>query len=355
MIDADVQGGVPPFEALVDRLPDHVRDFCGFTGYRGPEDVDHPLGDASPLPAGWPRECAQAIRHDVLDVPGTTAAIVNSGYPAAAVMNPDLSAAFAAAANDWQVAEVLDADDRLFASIVLPNTVDLAVQEIERCAADRRFVQILLPVRSMMPVGKRANHPIFAAAAEHGLAVALVFGGAGPNPPTSVGWPSRYVEEYVAYGISCQSQIMSIIGEGVLGRFPETRVVCAGCGWAWAPSLMWRMDKEWKGLRREIPWVRRPPSEYVREHLRFTLSPVEVPDAATLERTVEQLGSDELLLYSSGYPSPAPEGRSPRALLDALPADRRERIATTNAQHFYGADRLQPAAGAASTYGRSQA
>ena len=49
----------------------------------------------------------------------------------------------------------------------------------------------------------------------------------------------------------------------------------ASPGW---PALLWRLDAYWKALRSEVPWVKRPPSEYVREHVRLASQPIERPD-----------------------------------------------------------------------------
>ena len=77
----------------------------------------------------------------------------------------------------------------------------------------------------------------------------------------------------------------------------------AESGWTWLPSLMWRLDKEWKGLRFEIPWVKTAPSELIRKHMRFTLQPLDSPpEPAQMLNTIQQLGSDDLLLFSSDYP-----------------------------------------------------
>ena len=32
-------------------------------------------------------------------------------------------------------------------------------------------------------------------------------------------------------------------------------------GFAWVPNLMYTMDTHWRNLRREVPWVKRPPSQ----------------------------------------------------------------------------------------------
>jgi predicted TIM-barrel fold metal-dependent hydrolase len=113
-------------------------------------------------------------------------------------------------------------------------------------------------------------------------------------------------------------------------------------GWTWLPSLMWRLDKNWKGLRREIPWTTMPPSEYIRQHVRFTTQPVDAPpNAMHLQQIVGQLGSDELLLYSTDYPhwhADDLDGGFPRD----LSPERTRKILSENARAWY---RL-PAAGA---------
>jgi uncharacterized protein len=48
--------------------------------------------------------------------------------------------------------------------------------------------------------------------------------------------------------------------------------------------------------------------------VRFTLQPVDAPDADKLARTLDHIGSDEVLLFSTDYPHWHFDG------LDALPA-----------------------------------
>jgi predicted TIM-barrel fold metal-dependent hydrolase len=112
-------------------------------------------------------------------------------------------------------------------------------------------------------------------------------------------------------------------------------VVLLESGCTWLPSLMWRFDKEWKGLRREVPWVRRPPSDYIREHVRLTLQPFDAPPQPNhLLRLVDRLGSEEMLLYSSDYPhwhDDTPEPRLPEIPTAGLAA----KIMYENARALY--------------------
>ena len=85
-----------------------------------------------------------------------------------------MAAAFARAVNDWIAKEWLDRDPRLRASIVMPTqNVEYAVDEIERCAKDRRFVQILVLAMQETPLGRRHWWPIYAAAERHGLPIGI--------------------------------------------------------------------------------------------------------------------------------------------------------------------------------------
>ena len=94
-------------------------------------------------------------------------------------------------------------------------------------------------------------------------------------------------------------------------KFPELKVVLIESGFTWLPHFLWRAGKTWRGVRPEVPWIDRPPAEIVRDHVRFTLQPVDAPKAEpeVLARTLEHMGSDDLLLFSTDYPHWQFDGR----------------------------------------------
>jgi predicted TIM-barrel fold metal-dependent hydrolase len=132
-----------------------------------------------------------------------------------------------------------------------------------------------------------------------------------------------------------QTQVLSLIVEGVFDRFPDLRLALVEGGWTWLPSLMWRIDKDWKGLRREVPWNTRVPSAYIRERMRLSLQPLDAPgEPKHLLQIIEQLGSDELLMFSTDYPHwhfASPE----EAIPPGLAPDLRRKILRDNAVSFY--------------------
>ena len=98
------------------------------------------------------------------------------------------------------------------------------------------------------------------------------------------------------------AQLTSLVIEGVPERFPKLKFVFIEGGFGWVPAITWRMDKHWQRFRDEVPHVKRPPSEYVREHFWFTTQPIEEPDNARhLRAVIEWIGIDRLL-FSSDYP-----------------------------------------------------
>jgi predicted TIM-barrel fold metal-dependent hydrolase len=93
------------------------------------------------------------------------------------------------------------------------------------------------------------------------------------------------------------------VSEGVFAKFPALKVVLIESGVTWLPAFLWRFAKFWRGIRTEVPWVDRSPAEIVRDHVRLTLQPLDGPDApAEVERIIEHLRSDDVLLYSSDFP-----------------------------------------------------
>ncbi len=343
LIDCDVHAVVASIATLEPYLDDHWREVIATSQFKGPTDSPYPPTLPTSLRPGLaavdgaaPGTTLASIQRQALDPLDAELAILTCSYGVESVRNPDAAAAIARAINAWQAKQFLDGDPRLRGSIVVPSTQPaMAAEEIARTAADPRFVQVYLPVRSPQPYGNRNWWPLLEAAVEHDLPLALHFGGATGFPPTASGWPTYYIEDYVDMATAFQSQLTSLIAEGAFDRYPTLRVVLVESGFAWLPAWVWRFDKVWRGLRREVPWNTRPPSQVIREQVRVTLQPVDgPPDAAALLTVVDQLGGEELLLFSSDYPhGHVEEG------LDALPAglpdELRRAILSENARAFY--------------------
>jgi uncharacterized protein len=343
IIDCDVHNNVPSMKALHPYLTDRWRDYVIESGVGSLEANYYPAGaplsarPGSRPPSGDPPGSdLDLLRHQLLDPWDVQQAVLNCVYGVQMIRNEDFAAAVARAVNDWQVEEWLEKEPRLRASIVVANeNPKLAAEEIERLGNHPGFVQVLLPVRSEMTLGRRHYWPIYEAAERHGLAIGVFAGGNIGNPITPVGWPSHYIEDYVSLAQAFQTQLVSLVSEGVFAKFPGLRVVLIEGGFTWLPSLMWRFDKNWKGLRREVPWVDRLPSEIIHDHVRLTIQPVdEPPNPEHLLQVIDQLGSEEMLLFSTDYPHWHFDDRE-ETLPVGLPEDLERKIRVENAHAVY--------------------
>ncbi|WP_192385495.1 amidohydrolase family protein, partial [Mesorhizobium silamurunense] len=216
--------------------------------------------------------------------------------------NLDLSNALAVAINDWQIAEFVELEDRLKASVlVVPDDAVSAVAEIEKRALDARFVQVQIPIGTTELLGHRRYRPILEAAARHGFPIGMHVGGrAGAH--TASGWPSYYCESHLDYTLPAQSQVMSLILDGVFDQLPSLKVIIVECGCAWSIGLGHRLDMMWRRMASEVASLKHPPSHYLREHFYFSTQPVEEPDnPEDLNYLFEQIGWNRLL-YASDYP-----------------------------------------------------
>jgi predicted TIM-barrel fold metal-dependent hydrolase len=342
IIDCDLHNLPPSLKALYPYLPDYWVDYCMESAFREPDANDYPAG--SPLtaqpgsrPAGGPPGsdlsllCTQA-----LDAWNAEIGILNCAYRVASVHNQDLAASLATAVNQWQIDEWLSKEPRLRASLVVPSqNPQLAAEEIERFGHHSGFVQVILPVRSEAPYGNRRYDPIYESAVRHKLVVGIHYGGAPGHPSTPSGWAMTYLEEYAGMASVFQSQVISLVIEGAFDRFQALRVALIESGFTWMPSLMWRLDKEWKGLRNNTPWVKQLPSDYIRQHIRLTTQPLDAPpDPKALHQVIEQLQCEEMLMFATDYPH-AHYDRPEEAWPLEVDARLLQKILTENAREFY--------------------
>lgn len=309
-IDCDIHPSVPNTTALIPYLDAYWREMRVLRELARIDSMSYPPN--VPLSArrdwrpkeGLPGTDFDLLREQALDHFGLRYAICNCLCGAQAFYDENMAAAFCRATNDWIRNEWLDHDPRLRASIILPlQNPDLAAEEIERLAGDKRFVQVLLPSRCELPLGRKFYWPIYRAAERYSLPIGIHTGSMFRHAPTQSGFPSTFVEDYVAQTQAFAAQLASFIAEGVFAKFTELRVVLIESGVAWLPAMIWRLAKDWRGIRVEVPWVKSEPGEIIRHHVRLTVQPFDGPaNPGDVERILDHLGSDDLLLFATDYP-----------------------------------------------------
>lgn len=228
------------------------------------------------------------------------------GLEVSTLANPHYAAALARANNDWMVNDWLPLDDRFYGSLIIaPQDPALAAEEIRRIGEHPRMAQVLASHGSIMPYGDPFYHPIYQACEDVGLPFAMHLGGnGGINTMNFAGGNPRYYTEAHALLIQpAQTHLVSLLINGVFDKFPNLKVGVIECGVAWVPSVLWRLDAEWKALRKEVPWVKRLPSETFRERVRFTTQPLETPpNRDHLFATLEAMHGQETLMFASDFP-----------------------------------------------------
>jgi predicted TIM-barrel fold metal-dependent hydrolase len=343
VIDCDIHNDVPGDETLYRYLPDRWRRYHEMIGLRGYYGTSYPRAnrnaarlDAWPPSGLLPGSDLEFMRSQLLDAWDLEYGILNCLRAAGRQQNLEYGAALARALNEWQIEAWLEPEPRLRASIVVPyDDGDLAAEEIDWASQHPGFVQALVTARTSEPLGRRKYWKLYEAAVRNDLPVGIHFGGTGGRPITGAGWPSHYIEDHAGMPQAFQAQVISLVCEGVFERFPDLKIVLIEGGFAWIPPMAWRLDRSWQRLREEVPYLKRPPSEYIAKHFWITTQPMEEPPRARyLDQLLEQLDANDRLLFSTDYPHwdfDAPD----QAISTHLPRDLRRQILAENARILY--------------------
>lgn len=250
----------------------------------------------------------------------------------------DFGAAVLSAMNDVMANEWLPVDSRFRGSInVGPSDPVLAAEEIHRLGDYPGMVQVMMGSGARIPYGQRFYHPIYAAAVEYDLPVAIHPGNEGvgmTGPPNAAGYPSRYIEWHTTLVTSYISHLVSLITEGVFVRFPTLKFVMIEGGVSWVPPILWRLDKNWKALRQTTPWLDRLPSEYATDHIRLTTQPMEEPENSRHRKAMlEMLDVERMIMFSSDFPHW--DGDTVDFAARAFTKDQRSRVLHETARDLY--------------------
>lgn len=341
LIDCDVHPSPKNISVIHEYLPKrwhHNYFFRGRPFYTHPNhvfrlDAVTPEGD---LPGSDP----EFMREQLLDKYGIEYAILLPLPYVNMHPNPYMAKDLAAAYNQWLDDVWLSGsneDGRYKGSItVAPTNPKSAVKEIEKWADHPHMVQVIMDSGADTNYGHMQFYPIYEICEHYGLPIALhpTGEGLGISRPASSGYPTTYMEWSIGLTFSIQAHLVSFVTEGVFERFPNLKLVLVEGGSAWIPSLMWRMDNSWKGLRDEVPWLKKRPSEYIKEHVRITSQPLETSDRDEhLLYNFEMMDAKKILMFASDYPHW--DFDSPVRAFPKLPDELKKKIFYENAKELY--------------------
>lgn len=230
---------------------------------------------------------------------------VNLGM--AEMNNQRFATALARAYNSWLIDALEDYDGLVGNMIVAPHDPEQAAEEIDRVATEDSIVGLELPATGLTPPpGYRQYHPIYEAAADHGLPVSM-HGVVGMKSFHQQFYSSEsFAEDYVNHPAFVQMRnIDSIMFEGIPEFFPDLDFVINGMGLGFAPYTISRMDDHYLELGYEIPALEKMPSKYFRESFCWSTRPLGAlagsPDY--IAKNVDMIGPENVV-FGSDIPHP---------------------------------------------------
>lgn len=205
-----------------------------------------------------------------------------------------------------------------------------------RSAAAAGAAAVAIPLTGTL-LGSGHYDPIYDACSETGLPLVVHYSGTEGKYLGSASLPGGVHLNAFARAVLmpqlAESNVTSLTFEGAFEKFPGLQVLFAGFGFKWLPTLAWRMDREWRTFRHDVPWVKRAPSSYLAEHLWLTTWPIN--EVLGGERVWEQYGFSGDLAQRVVYGSHQPfDGDQPDDLLACLGDEHGQRVLAAGARLF---------------------
>ena len=203
-----------------------------------------------------------------------------------------------------------------------------SARELERWADHPMMCQALITPEVKFGFGDPRCDAFYDAASRLGITVA-VHVARGPDDRVPIGpvGPNSWYVDFFTAGVPLvyAAHITSLVFDGAFERFPDLRFTFTEGAFTWVLPLMWRLDAIWEARKAHLPDVKRKPSEYIREHIRFATQPVEDPeDRDDVVSYLEAMRAEELLMFSTDYPHWSYD--DPAWAIQRMPKPARDRI-----------------------------
>ncbi len=257
-------------------------------------------------------------------------------------VDADYAMAVARAYNRWLIDRWLTVDGFYGALCIAPQDPEGSAAEIRELGGRHKMVCVFLPSAGVNPLyGHRMYHPIYQAAQELGLPVALHgLAMCHPTFPCQLEQFDEVGRHGFGHSLQMSANFYHLMCNGIPVRFPDLKVSFNEGGLAWVPWMMMRLNNEyleWRG--RLLPFFKERPNHYLR-NFRFSTQPAEEPEhprdyVKLLDLISTFTGNHDNVIYASDWPHhdflhPDRLRRYP------MPDEVRRQIMGANAAEFFG-------------------
>jgi len=252
--------------------------------------------------------------------------LLPSGWFGVWTSQPDtaLENSFYEAYHRWMEDYCRPFSDRLTGVILCSaRDVEAAVSEIDRWGKSRWHPDL---------------EPIWAAAAQNDLSILLhTFTVAPPYAPGGLDtWDNLWLQRSAAHPWCGMRNMASIVGSGVMDRYPDLRVGVLEAGHGWLPFWVKRLDEHQISIPSALPKLAQTPSEYVSSGRYF--QSIEMSEGQEVTKSVIDILGEDILMYASDYPhgeSWFPISVDTVMAWDGIPESAKKKLFWDNAVRYY--------------------
>lgn len=290
-------------------------------------------GREAPVPPSDPDTWLQILERSGLE---STVLYPTAGLAIGLTKDPVWAAALCQGYNNFLHERYIQRSPRLKAVALLPlQNVPAAVQELRRAVKKLGMVGGILPAAGLRrALGEPQFHPLYEEAQKLDCPL-TVHGAPSQNLGLEV-FDSMIETRTLSHPIAQLIQVTSMIFQGVPELFPRLRLAFVEAGAGWVPYMMDRLDMEYHHRARQVPLLKKKPSEYLTSgNIYFHCE----ADESTLPYVIRRLGEDALL-FASDYPHELELDEAMEELWERtdIPESVKRKILYENPKRFYRLD-----------------
>ena len=185
--------------------------------------------------------------------------------------------------------------------MISPFDIEMAIAEVRRCVQDLGLKGLF--IRPNIVNGRnwhdRYYDPLWAEIERQGVPLGFHEGTHVPIAETGDRFDDGYwMFHTCAHPMEQMLAAVSLIGGGVLERFPTLKVAFLEANCAWVPWLLWRLDEHFElAGKLENPDLTMKPGEYFRRQCFASIEADEIP-----AQIIEQYDLIDNVVFSTDYP-----------------------------------------------------